>query len=132
MIAVIKRYKKLSFIKSFKSIPHKDYLGLMKICALIIGNSSSAIIEAPSFNVPVINIGTRQQGRQQGKNVINVTYKKEEIVEAIKRVLYDREFKEQLKGCINPYGDGHASKRIVNILTNIKLDKKLLQKRISY
>ena len=63
MIEVIREYEKYPFIKMFKSIAHKEYLSLMSIASVIVGNSSSGIIEAPSFGLPAINIGSRQNGR---------------------------------------------------------------------
>jgi len=132
IIDVIKRYEKSHFIKTFKSIPHKDFLGLMKSCSVLIGNSSSGIIEAPSFKVPVVNIGIRQEGRERSTNVIDVLHEKDVIFKAIKKALYDKKFKAQLKRCENPYGNGHASERIVKVLSSIKLDERLLQKKITY
>lgn len=132
MIEVIKEYEKYPFIKIFKNIPYKEYLSLMNIASVMVGNSSSGIIEAPSFGLPVVNIGTRQEGRQRAENVIDVDYDKEQIKAAIKKALYDEDFKEKVKNCKNPYGDGKAGVRIADILSKIKIDKKLLQKKITY
>ena len=132
MIEVIKKYEKYPFIKAFKSITHKEYLSLMRIASVMVGNSSSGIIEAPSFGLPVVNIGSRQKGRERAENVIDVGYDKEEIKAAIKAALYDVDFKEKLKNCKNPYGDGKAGVRIADVLNKIKIDKKILQKRLSY
>lgn len=132
MITVIKEYDKYQFIQTFKSIPREDYLSLMKIVSVMIGNSSSGIIEAASFHLPVVNIGTRQYGRECAGNTIDVDYNKNEIIRAIKKGLYDEEFRAKVKRCKNPYGDGKASERIVNVLSEIKIDKKLLQKRLTY
>ena len=129
MINVIKKYEKYSFIKTFKNLPHKDYLSLMKVVSVMIGNSSSGIIEAPSFHLPVVNIGPRQKGREQAGNVIDVSYDKNKIIKAIKKALYDSKFKEKVKKCKNPYGDGKTSERIVKILSEVKIDEKLLQKK---
>lgn len=132
MIEVIKKYEKYPFIRTFKSIPHKEYLSLMKIASVMVGNSSSGIIEAPSFRLPVVNIGSRQEGRERAENVMDVVYDKEEIKTAIKTALYDEDFQEEVKNCKNSYGDGKAGVRIADILSKIKTDKKLLQKRITY
>ncbi len=132
MIEVIKDYEKYPFIKTFKSIPHKEYLSLMKMAGIIVGNSSSGIIEAPSFGLPVINIGSRQEGRQRAEYVIDVDYNKTQIKAAIKKALYDEDFKEKVKNCKNPYGDGKAGVRIADTLSKIKTDKKLLQKKVTY
>jgi len=132
IIKVIKKYIKHPFFKIFNNIPHKDYLGLLNIAAALIGNSSSGIVEAPSFKLPVINIGNRQKGRERSINVIDVPHDKNMIIKAIKKALFDKKFREQLKKCKNPYGDGHASERIVKILSSIKLGNRLLQKQITY
>ncbi len=132
MIGIIKKYRKYPFIKIYKNILHNDYLGLMSVASALIGNSSSGIIEAPSFHLPAINIGARQEGREKSKNVIDVGYDKSQIKKAIRKAIYDKEFKKKVKKCKNPYGDGEAGKRIVKILNKIKIDKKLLQKKIAY
>lgn len=132
MVEVIKEYEKYPFIKTFKSIPHKEYLSLMKRATVMVGNSSSGIIEAPSFGLPVINIGSRQEGRERAENMIDVDYDKEQIKTAIKKALDDENFKEKVKNCKSPYGDGKAGVRIADILSEIKIDKKILQKRLTY
>jgi len=132
MIKVIEKYRKYPFIKIYKSIPRQDYLSLMRCASVMVGNSSSGIIEAPSFHLPVVNIGKRQEGRERAGNVIDVDYKKNEIKKAIKKAIFDKKFRERVKKCKNPYGDGKAGIRIVNILSKIKIDKKLLQKKITY
>jgi UDP-hydrolysing UDP-N-acetyl-D-glucosamine 2-epimerase len=132
MIKVIKEYEKCQFLRTFKSISHEDYLGLMRLAGVMVGNSSSGIIEAPSFGLPVVNIGTRQIGRQRAENVIDVGYDRDEIAKAVKKALFDQEFREKVKHCKNPYGDGKAGKRIVKVLSEIELGKKLLEKRMMY
>lgn len=132
MISVIKRYKKYPFIKIYKSIPRKDYLSLMSVASVMVGNSSSGIIEAPSFHLPIVNIGGREKGRESAVNVIEADYNEDQIKKAIKKAVYDRNFREKVKKCSNPYGNGRAGIKIADILSKIKLDKKLLQKQITY
>jgi UDP-hydrolysing UDP-N-acetyl-D-glucosamine 2-epimerase len=132
MIEVIKEYEKHPFITTFKSIPHKDYLSLMKIASVMVGNSSSGIVEAISFGLPVVNIGSRQEGRERAENVIDVDYNKEEIKAAIEEALCDEDLKEKVKNCKNPFGDGKAGPKVANILSNIKIDKFLLKKKLTY
>jgi len=132
MIEVIREYEKYPFIKTFKNILHKEYLGFMKLASVMVGNSSSGIIEAPSFGLPVVNIGSRQKGRQRAENVIDVNYDKEQIKRAIQKALYDETFKEKVKNVKNFYGDGKAGMRIASVLSNIKIDKRLLEKRMTY
>lgn len=119
-------------IKVERNVSREMYAGLMSTANVIVGNSSSGILEAPSFGLPAVNIGRRQEGRFQGKNVINVKEHKEEvIISAIERAL-SHEFRASLKNMENPYGDGHSSERIVDILENVKIDEKLLFKQITY
>jgi UDP-N-acetylglucosamine 2-epimerase len=100
---------------------------MMAIAAAMVGNSSSGIIEAPSFKLPVVNIGTRQQGRLKAKNVIDVEYERDEIINGITRAI-SSEFRAGLDDLINPYGDGYASEIIVQHLKRIVLDNRLLVK----
>jgi UDP-N-acetylglucosamine 2-epimerase (non-hydrolysing)/GDP/UDP-N,N'-diacetylbacillosamine 2-epimerase (hydrolysing) len=135
MIKIIEKYaSKYSFIKIFKSIPHQDYLGLMKFSSAMIGNSSSGIIEAPSFGLPVVNIGQREIGRERAENIIDVDYDKEQIKNAIKKAIFDKNFRDKVKRCETPYSDGHskAGKKIADILSSIKIDRGLLEKKLTY
>lgn len=116
----------------YYSLGQKRYLSLVKQVDVVIGNSSSGIIETPIFKIPVINIGDRQNGRLRSNNIIDVGYGKEEITNAINKALYDKEFKQGLKYIENVYGDGCVSEKIVNILKNISIDKKLLVKKLPY
>lgn len=132
MIKIIRQHEENPFVKAFKSVPHEDYLGLMKLASVMIGNSSSGIIEAPSFGLPVVNIGTRQMGRQRAGNVVDVGYDRKDIIGALKKALYDKDFIERVKHCKNPYGDGKAGKRIARFLAEATLGSKLLEKRMTY
>ena len=132
IIQEIEKLIKLSFIDIFKNIPHPEYLSLQRYAAVLIGNSSGGIIESSSFGLPVINIGIRQKGRERSCNVIDAGHDTRSIVVAVKKALYDNRFRSALKRCKNPYGDGHASERIVRVLRKIKIDENLLQKRLNY
>jgi UDP-hydrolysing UDP-N-acetyl-D-glucosamine 2-epimerase len=106
----------------------EGYFSLMGLARAMVGNSSSGIIEAPSFGLPVVNIGTRQQGRLRAENVIDVGYRREEILAGIEQAT-NPEFRSRLRGRSNPYGDGHASEVIVNTLKDVHVDDRLLKKR---
>ena len=129
MIEVIKEYENLKFLHTYSSIPHDEYLSLMKTADILVGNSSSGIIEAPSFHLPVVNIGTRQKGRERSINIIDTSYEKMDIKKAIERAL-SPEFRDEIKDSINPYGDGQASPRIASILAEIEITPELIQKRM--
>lgn len=132
MIKKIKEYEHLPFIQLFKSLPRKDFISLMKISNVVVGNSSSGIIEAPSLKIPVVNIGTRQNNRERSQNILDVDYNKLEIEKAIKKALYDDDFRNEVENCQNLYGDGNAAIKIVEILKNINIDNSLLNKALTY
>jgi len=132
MIKKIEEYRNLPNIQIHKNIEHELYLGLLKIASVLVGNSSSGIIEAPYFKLPVVNVGSRNVGREHGENVIFVDYNKGQILNGIKKALFDEEFKKKVNNCINLYGDGKSSKRIVEVLATIHINKKLLKKQITY
>ena len=127
---VILRNKK-PFMRIIPNMKRQDYVGLLNVADVIVGNSSSGIIEAPTFKLAAVNIGNRQKGRLQSTNVINVGYAVKEIEKAIEKAMSSG-FKKIVLKCVNPYGDGKSSKRIVDILENTIIDDKLLIKRITY
>ena len=112
------------YIRFYKNFPVETYVRLMMRCACKIGNSSAAIREGAFLGVPAVNVGTRQQGRERGRNVIDVDYDWEQILDAIQRQLENGRY---LSDPI--YGDGHAGERIAGILATHPLS---VQKRIAY
>jgi UDP-hydrolysing UDP-N-acetyl-D-glucosamine 2-epimerase len=105
----------------------RGYYDALRVCAAMIGNSSSGLIEAPSFHLPVINIGARQAGRVRAANVIDVDCDRAAIMAAIHRAL-SPEFRASWCELINPYGDGHAAERIVAVLKTVDVNDRLIQK----
>ncbi|MCS7166162.1 MAG: UDP-N-acetylglucosamine 2-epimerase [Gemmatales bacterium] len=117
--------------RNARFLPHCGvnlYYNAMYYAAAMLGNSSSGIIEAPSFRLPVVNVGTRQAGRLRAANVIDTGYGHSEILAAVSKVLQPS-FRESLRNLQNPYGDGHASERIALTLSTIPLDRQLVKKR---
>lgn len=112
---------------AFASLGQLRYLSAIKFVDIVLGNSSSALLEVPSFKKATINIGDRQKGRARASSVIDVMPVKEEILAAIKRA-YSKEFEQTLKDTINPYDGGNPSKKMVKILKEIKLDGILKKK----
>lgn len=104
------------------------YFSMMKLAAAMVGNSSSGIIEAPSFELPVVNVGTRQGGRTRARNVIDAGNTREEIAAAIGRVVSPA-FRASLRGLVNPYGRGNACEMIVRRLKDVPLGDELLRKK---
>ena len=102
--------------KLFDSLGQLRYLSLLKNTIVMVGNSSSGIIEAPSFCLPVVNIGNRQNGRIKAGNVTDVfSCEKTKIVEVIEKAISNK-FRDSLNKIENPYGDGNTSERIVEVL----------------
>jgi len=121
----IEHHKNSRIIKNFGT---QGYFSLMSLASLMVGNSSSGIIEAASFELPVVNIGIRQRGRVKGANIIDVDTDRKSIQEGIQKALRPK-FRSTLKGLTNPYGTGRASDAIVDILKNIPIDDGLIIKR---
>lgn len=118
--------------KLFQNLDRNTYVNLLRNATFLIGNSSSGLLEAPSFKLPAINVGTRQRGREHGNNVIFVDYNKNEILKAIEFVSCDEQFLENVKNGLNPYGDGNSTEKIIEILRNVELNEKLIFKNITY
>lgn len=131
IISVIKKYEREKNFKIFTNLSHLEYLSIVKHSDVLIGNSSSGIIEAPSLGTPVINVGTRNVGREHAKNVIFVNAKVGEIKKSLKKSLYDVGFRQKAKRELNPYGNGNASDKILRRLIKIKIDKRLMKKIIT-
>ncbi len=133
MIEVIKEYADYPFLKTFMNLPYLAFVSLLKITSVMIGNSSSAIFESPLFGIPVINISIRQIGRERGNNVTDVPHTKKEIVRAVRKALADEEFRKAVKESVNPFDiERKGAQKIVAVLSELKIDEKLLQKRLSY
>ncbi len=111
-------------IRFYKNFAPEVFLYLMTRCACMVGNSSAAIREGAFLGLPAVNIGTRQTGRDRGRNIIDAGYDRKEIEEAITRQLQNGRFPSDAI-----YGDGHAGERIADILARLPLR---IQKRISY
>jgi len=119
-------------IRTFRSLPRREYLGLMAAADVMAGNSSSGIIEAPSFDLPVVDIGRRQKGRERAENTISVPHDIESISEAISDCLFDSSMKKKVKNSANPYDYGGAGAQISERLANIEFDDKLLEKKLDF
>ncbi|SHH20267.1 UDP-N-acetylglucosamine 2-epimerase [Tepidibacter thalassicus] len=118
-------------IHVYKSLGSRRYLSTMKLCGVVAGNSSSAIVEAPYLKIPAVDIGNRQKGRLKAENIISCGYDKEEIIKAVNRALSD-EFREIAKNTKSIYGEGNTSKEIVDILSKIEIGEKLLKKKLVF
>ena len=116
-IRKIRETKKPKNIRWQKNYSPEDYLKLIYNSSCLVGNSSSAIREGAYLGIPAVNIGTRQNKREQGKNVLNIEYDSTEIYKSILRQIRKKKYPQN-----RIFGDGKAGKRISNILSKIKLD----------
>ena len=127
---IIKVIKK-SRIQWTETLSLSEYSTLLSYARILIGNSSSGIHEAASFKLPVINVGTRQNGRLKPKNIVNADYNRNDIYNKIKFCMSNKKFLKIIKSLKNPYGDGKSSLKIVKILDKIDLTKST-QKQNTY
>jgi UDP-hydrolysing UDP-N-acetyl-D-glucosamine 2-epimerase len=114
--------------KLFVNLDAVTYWSLLREVSVMIGNSSSGIMEAASFALPVVNVGFRQKGRERARNVIDA----EPSAPAIRAKIAEAgssSFRDSLAGMTNPYGDGHAAEKIVQVLTSVPLNQELIVKR---
>jgi len=114
--------------KVFTNLDTVTYLSLLRQVDVLVGNSSSGIMESASFALPTVNVGLRQQGRERPRNVLDADADVNSILQAIDRARTG-EFRELLAGMANPYGEGCASETIVRVLTTVPLSQTLLMKR---
>ncbi len=123
IIPLLEQYAKSNpqRVCAIPSLGQKRYLSTVKNAAVVIGNSSSGIIEVPSFNVPTVNVGVRQQGRLAAKSVLNCDPNKQSIMESIKSAI-NREYKTSNEHIQNPYGAGNASGQVIAMLKNMQFE----------
>ncbi|CAA9432859.1 MAG: UDP-N-acetylglucosamine 2-epimerase [uncultured Pyrinomonadaceae bacterium] len=112
----------------FVNLNHLKYWSLLKYSDLLVGNSSSGIMETASIPLPTVNIGMRQRGREKPLNVLDAAPETDSIARAIETGL-SANFRKSLQGMTNPYGDGRAAERIVEVLAAVSLGDELLIKR---
>ena len=129
IISLIDKYvqKNLHRSASFISLGQLRYLSTLQFIDGVLGNSSSGLVEAPTFRIGTINIGDRQRGRLRAESVIDCNPTKESIISAIKK-LYSPDFKQKLPFVKNPYGEGGASNKIIKIIKTFDLNKILKKK----
>ena len=129
LIALLEKYyskdKKRTFLT--RSLGVLRYLSAVKHCELVVGNSSSGLIEAPTLGVPTVNIGDRQKGRMHGDSVLSCDESAASIRKAIGHALSDS-FRQIIKNIKSPYGDGHASEKILDVLIKFPLDTIIFKK----
>jgi len=123
---------KNSKIKNTPNLSYEKYINLLKHATVLVGNSSSGIIEAPFLHISSINIGTRQKGRLAAKTVVNVDYNKNEIKKAILKTIKNKKSLNQVGKAKSLYGDGNSAQKIIRILEKLNLNEISIQKRVTY
>ncbi|GAF69383.1 unnamed protein product, partial [marine sediment metagenome] len=130
-IKEIKKYKQHEDFHFHKNFDRRVYLSLLKTCDVLVGNSSSGMIEAEFLHLPVVNIGNRQLGRECGQNVIHASYSQKQIKAAIWRALTTK-FKRRCHNLSNPYGTGRVGVKIVRIIEKNINKPELFYKKFTY
>jgi UDP-N-acetylglucosamine 2-epimerase (non-hydrolysing)/GDP/UDP-N,N'-diacetylbacillosamine 2-epimerase (hydrolysing) len=130
---IIQRTEQFRALRSdthiFVNLPALTYWSLLRQVDIMIGNSSSGIMETSSFALPTVNVGMRQQGRERARNILDAAPDRADILAKI-AIASSEQFRTSLEGMENPYGDGHASKKIVEVLTSVPLGEQLLIKKM--
>ncbi len=126
-LRVLRENKLMTNISFFKNFSPEEYIKLIYNCECLVGNSSSGIRESSFLSIPVVNIGSRQKNREQGSNVINVGYDKNQIYNAIIKQMKNKKIKKSLL-----YGDGLAYKKIFKILNKIFKKHVSVEKQLNY
>ena len=132
IIEAIHEYEHLPFLHITKNISRLEFVNIMRRAQCMVGNSSAGILEAPLLKLPVVNVGNRQRGRLYAENVQFVSHDQRAIAAAVEKAVFDQKYRAKVDRCANPYGDGQASQRIVEVLASIPIDGKLLVKDITY
>jgi GDP/UDP-N,N'-diacetylbacillosamine 2-epimerase (hydrolysing) len=132
---VINAIEKFTHLKNFsikKNLDAEIFWGLLSVASVMIGNSSAGIVETPCFGLPTVNIGRRQIGRLCSDNVLHVPHSRNEISLAIRKCLSDTIFIKQSNDCLNPYGDGTAWEKAVELIKSISLSSDFFIKKMTY
>ena len=120
--SIVREIKKNN-LKWTETLSLSEYKSLLLKTSILIGNSSSGIHEAASFKIPVINIGSRQNGRLKEKNVVDARHDSNDIYKKIVYCLNNKNYIKKINKIKNPYGNGHSAEKIINILKKINLNK---------
>lgn len=129
MIRVIQEYMGRSFLKTHQNLPREVFVGLLSVASVMVGNSSSALTDAPNFGLPAVNVGIRQASRERGGNIIDVPHDRERIRAAIEGAL-SRLDDPEFRACCrqSPYQDLNTAEQVAEVLADTELGPRLLQK----
>jgi GDP/UDP-N,N'-diacetylbacillosamine 2-epimerase (hydrolysing) len=132
VIEAIEEYRSHPKFHLFQNIPDAPFVNLLRGAAMLLGNSSLGLLEAPFLRLPVVNVGARQSARHHVENVFFVACDRRQIADKVRFILGSEEIRNRVANCSNPYGDGHTGERVANLLATTPIDAKLLNKDLSY
>ena len=132
MIQVIEEYRSNRSLHVFQNVPDVEFVNLLRGAAVLVGNSSLGLLEAPFLRLPVINVGRRQSLRCHSENVFFVDHDRAAIKEQIQSILTDAATQERVRTCANPFGDGYTGERVADLLAKIPLDSRILNKELAF
>ncbi len=130
-------HRKIANTQVHRSLGRHLYHGVLALAkhdsmrVACVGNSSSGLKETPAFGCPTVNIGSRQEGRLRGMNVVDTRYDRQEISTAVRRCLFDEDFRQTCKKAKNPYWLGDAGPKIAKVLAEVALDQNLIRKKMT-
>ena len=132
LIQVLDKYKNVSHFHIMQNLPRLEFVNLLRKASCLIGNSSAGILESAFLKLPVVNVGNRQKGRLHAENVEFTEHDSDTIQQAIKKAIFDEEYKLIIGNCSNPYGNGNSSAKIAEILATTEINKTFYIKDITY
>lgn len=120
------------WVATARNLPRRTFVNLLRRASCLLGNSSAGILEAPTLGLPTVNVGNRQRGRLHGGNVQFVPHEPTAITAAVRRAVYDADYRATVAAAGSPYGDGRSGPRVARLLAEIPLDQRLLIKEMTY
>tara|TARA_B100000953_G_scaffold268894_1_gene238353 strand:+ start:6627 stop:7796 length:1170 start_codon:yes stop_codon:yes gene_type:complete len=122
MRSAITEFNNSQYIHSLETLPRTSFINLVRHCKALVGNSSMGILEAPFYQLPVINIGNRQKGRLNAGNVQFVSYDKDEIIRHLEQACLNEDYRNEVQKISNPFGDEHSAKNVRKVFESVNLD----------
>jgi GDP/UDP-N,N'-diacetylbacillosamine 2-epimerase (hydrolysing) len=132
IIRVIEEHRSSPQFHVFRNIPDVAFVNLLRGAAVVIGNSSLGLLEAPYLRLPVVNVGHRQAARHHSDNVFFVPTDRGAIVTQVRAILHDDTTRERVRRAGNPFGDGFTGERVADLLARTPIDDALLNKDLVY
>lgn len=122
MRTAITEFNNSRYIHSLETLPRTIFINLTRHCQALVGNSSMGILEAPFYQLPVINIGNRQKGRLNAGNVEFISYDKDEIIRHLEKACLDENYRVEVQKISNPFGDEHSAENVRKVFESVNLD----------